>query len=86
MTALEGYIESRDLQSGSRRSADLTVRIPADRADDFVRQVTEASNVTSSSETVENITLTYVATQPDFRPGNRGKAAAGVDGPGGNRV
>lgn len=63
VTALEGYIESRDLQSGSRRSADLTVRIPADRADDFVRQVTEASNVTSSSETVENITLTYVATQ-----------------------
>ncbi len=66
---LEGYLEAQNIYNGSRysarrsRYADLTVRIPAERLDEFVGQVSEASNVTSKNESTENITLSYVATQ-----------------------
>ena len=50
--------------SGRRyRHADLTVRIPADRLDQFVQHVSENSNVTNNKETADDITLSYVATQ-----------------------
>lgn len=67
---LGGYIESQNLQNGSKysgsrryRYAELTVRIPADKLDSFVNQVAEASNIVSKRQTAENITLSYVATQ-----------------------
>ena len=53
ITALDGYIESQELYNGSsyssyrHRSANLTVRIPADRLDSFVVQLKDASNVVS---------------------------------------
>lgn len=70
ISELGGYIESQNLQNGSKysgsrryRYADLTVRIPADKLDEFVDQVAEASNIVSKRQTAENITLSYVATQ-----------------------
>lgn len=77
MTAIEkkvaqlgGYVENRKVYSGSayaayeqRRYADLTIRIPAENLDAFVSHVGDVSNVTSSSETAEEVTLKYVATE-----------------------
>lgn len=66
---LAGYVEARDVYNGSRydshryRDAEMTIRIPVEQMDLFVAHVTENSNITSSNETVDNITLSYVATQ-----------------------
>ena len=68
VASLGGYLQQRNLYNGSEsdeyrsRSADLTVRIPADRADEFLRNVEENANVVSSDETVDDVTLDYVAT------------------------
>ncbi len=65
----QGYVESSNVQNGSRysnrrfRSASLTVRIPADSLESFMGKVSEISNVVSSQKTVEDITLSYVATE-----------------------
>lgn len=64
-----GYVEEREVYNGSAysshrsRYANLTVRIPVDQMDAFINQVSESTNVTSTNETAENITLSYVATQ-----------------------
>lgn len=70
VSALGGYVESRDVYSGSSNSgknksryANLTIRIPADRLDEFVQHVGDVTNVTSTSETTEDVTLNYVATE-----------------------
>ena len=65
---LGGYVESRQINNTTTRYrgsryADLTVRIPADRLDQFINHVTEGSNITSLRETTEDITLTYSATE-----------------------
>lgn len=68
ISELGGYVESRDAYNGSEyygrssRYCNLTVRIPADRLDEFVTHVNENCNVTNTSETVENITLEYTDT------------------------
>lgn len=69
ITELGGYVESREVNNGSSkstrryRSASLTVRIPAEQLSAFVDHVTENSNITSSNETADDITLSYVSTQ-----------------------
>jgi hypothetical protein len=70
VAALGGYMENREVYTGSRyssystsRSANLTVRIPKDKLDEFVAHVENESNVTSSNESSDDVTLTYVATQ-----------------------
>lgn len=70
IAALSGYVEEREIYNGSNytsshryRHASLTIRIPAEQLDAFVSEVEEASNITSTNETAENITLSYVATQ-----------------------
>ncbi len=62
-----GYLESINTYNGSRyygdvveRHADLTVRIPADKLDDFIKQIGNAGNITNRTQSVEDITLTYV--------------------------
>lgn len=67
---LGGYVENRNVRAGSgyassqqRRYASLTIRIPAERLDEFVQHVGDVSNVTSTSETSEDVTLSYVATE-----------------------
>lgn len=66
---LGGYIEAQQIQNGSQysgkryRSADLTIRIPADKLSSFVDHISEASNIVSSNKTVDDVTLKYVATE-----------------------
>ena len=66
VTALGGYIEHRQVYNGSQsqtqrvRNASLTIRIPAPQLDAFVGHVSEQSNIISSNETSEDVTLTYV--------------------------
>lgn len=63
---LGGYVEGRQVRNGSAysnrryRNADLTVRIPADKLDQFVDHVSGASNITNNRETTEDVTLSYV--------------------------
>ena len=69
ITELGGYVETKEQYNGSaysgyrRRNLSVTVRIPADKADEFVAQVGKNANVVSSSETVEDVTLQYVDTE-----------------------
>ena len=76
LTALEekiaelgGYVENQEVYNGSAyatrryRHADLTIRIPADKVDGFVEHVSGASNVVSSREDIDDVTLTYVDTE-----------------------
>lgn len=66
---LGGYIESRNIQNGSQysgnryRHATLAIRIPADQLDGFVQQVGEVSNIVSTVEDSDDVTLQYAATQ-----------------------
>ena len=67
--AVGGYIENQELYNGSayasyrHRSANLTIRIPADQLDGFVGQVQNVSNVVNYNESQEDVTLTYVSTE-----------------------
>ena len=68
ISVLDGYIENQELYNGSSyasyrsRSANLTIRIPADKLDAFIGQVKDVSNVVSYNESQEDVTLTYVST------------------------
>lgn len=67
ITELGGYIENRDAYNGSeynRRSryCYMTIRIPADKLDQFITLVSENCNICNTSETVENVTLEYADT------------------------
>lgn len=67
VAVLGGYMENREVYGGSSstsqwRNAHLTIRIPADKADTFLGQVEQNANVTSLQESMEDITLDYVAT------------------------
>ena len=69
IAALGGYVESKSVRNGgssstrSYRYADLVIRIPENRLDEFVDHVSDASNVVNYTESADDITLTYVATQ-----------------------
>ena len=45
------------------RYAELTIRIPADKLDSFVDNVSEHSNITDTRETTEDVTLSYVESE-----------------------
>ena len=57
---LGGYIESLECYGRDYRHASITARIPAAKLDGFVKQIGETANVTSRSESVEDVTLQYV--------------------------
>jgi DNA-binding transcriptional regulator GbsR (MarR family) len=68
IASLGGYVENRNVYNGgagSRRSrnATMVVRIPADKLDGFVQQVSGVSNIVSHSENTRDVTLSYVATE-----------------------
>lgn len=70
VSELGGYFEQKSIRrSGSRddgsyyRNADMVIRVPAERLDEFVDQVGKNTNVIHISEETENVTLTYVATK-----------------------
>ncbi|MGN0248020.1 MAG: DUF4349 domain-containing protein [Lachnospiraceae bacterium] len=64
--ALGGYIEDsytyngRSYRSNDTKNANLTIRIPSVRLDEFLSAVSDQSNVTSKNETVTDVTLQYV--------------------------
>ncbi len=66
MKAVDGYIETSDIQNASyydnvrKRSASLTIRIPADKLDSFLEVVEGKANVISKNENVQDVTLDYV--------------------------
>jgi hypothetical protein len=63
---LEGYVEARQIRNGSAysgrryRYAELTIRIPAEKLNGFVEEVSKQSNITSTRETTDDVTLSYV--------------------------
>jgi len=59
-----GYIENSNYYLGSYsyenlRSANITVRIPADKADEFLSRSYENTHVTSRNESTEDVSLQY---------------------------
>ena len=65
ITALGGYVESRETGSYSRtrRWSRMTIRIPAESLADFVAHVGENANVLSTSEQTQDVTLQYADTE-----------------------
>jgi hypothetical protein len=66
---LGGYVENKSTRNGGSTSshkyryADMTIRIPADRLDEFVTHLNGKTNVVNYRESADDITLRYVATQ-----------------------
>lgn len=63
IAACGGYLESMNADtrySSDSRYATMTVRIPAERLDEFVTAVSGISNVVQRAENTEDVTLTYV--------------------------
>lgn len=65
VSALGGYVEQSNIrgnsyrETSSRRSANLTIRIPIAQIDAFVNGVSEECNVLNKSEYVQDVTLQY---------------------------
>lgn len=68
ISALDGYVEDQSVHNGSTyashryRNANLTVRIPEGKVDQFTSDVEGLANVVSQNLNREDITLQYVAT------------------------
>lgn len=66
--SLGGYVEDQNIHNGSNyasrryRSANLTVRIPDEKVDQFTGDIAGLANVVSQNLRREDITLKYVAT------------------------
>lgn len=60
-----GYIESSDMYAYSEndRRCELTLRVPADRLNGFLRDMGESCNILQRSVTEEDVTLNYVDAQ-----------------------
>lgn len=69
LSTLGGYTEYQNIYNGSAynsyrtRSAELTVRVPADKLNSFLTEVEGFSNVISKTESVDDVTLQYVDTE-----------------------
>ncbi len=66
VSGLGGYVEGSHTYNGSsyygsnNRNASMTIRIPAEKLDDFLSEVAENSNVISRNDSVTDVTLQYV--------------------------
>ena len=70
IAALNGYVEDQSVYNGSiydsgrrYRSANLTVRIPADSIDAFLQDVGGLANIVRQNKSIEDVTLSHVATE-----------------------
>lgn len=68
ISKLNGYVENQRVNNGSGssrryRNVSMTVRIPADKVDDFVQELNSCTNVLSNNRTVKDITLAYTDTE-----------------------
>lgn len=66
VAALGGYLEQADISGSSisasinsRRDAYMVARIPSDKFNQFITQVGEQGNITSKSESTQDVTLQY---------------------------
>lgn len=68
INSLGGYVEDQNIHNGSNyssrryRSANLTIRIPDEKVDQFTSEISGLANVVSQNLRREDITLKYVAT------------------------
>ena len=67
---LGGYVQNMESHNGSaysysrtKKYANLTIRIPQQKLDEFVGSVSDLANVVSRSESVDDVTLQYVDMQ-----------------------
>ncbi len=66
---MQGYVENQNIYNGSNysnrryRSADLTIRIPAENVDRFAENLGGIANIVRQSKSLEDITLQYVSTE-----------------------
>lgn len=70
VSRLGGYVESSNLDGSSiyddyysSRYGELKVRIPKEKADEFVKGIDENTNIKRKSESTEDITLSYIDTE-----------------------
>lgn len=69
ITSMGGYVENQSIYNGSTyssrryRNASLTIRIPAEKVDQFTADVAGIANVISKEKNLEDITLSYTATE-----------------------
>ncbi|MBQ8833760.1 MAG: DUF4349 domain-containing protein [Oscillospiraceae bacterium] len=69
IASLGGYVEDQRIYNGSIHSnrryryADLTIRVPAEDVNAFTEDVKSISNIVSSEENRDDVTLSYVATE-----------------------
>ena len=69
IAALAGYVEDQEIYNGSsyasrrHRNASLTIRIPADRVEEFTAAVSGIANVVNTNVSRDDITLQYVDTE-----------------------
>ena len=70
IAGLNGYVESQDVYNGSSyqsdrryRSANLTIRVPAEQVDAFLQDVEGIANIVRQNKSIQDITLSYVATE-----------------------
>ena len=69
VSQLGGYVENQRVYNGSAyskyrsRSASMTIRIPAEKLDEFVGHVEGSTNIVSRYSYIDDVTLTYVATE-----------------------
>ena len=67
--SLGGYVEDQRIHNGSTyanrryRNAYMTIRVPAEKVDQFTQEVSGIANVVSKETSREDITLTYVSTE-----------------------
>lgn len=67
---LGGYVQDKTVRNGrdsNRRYATMTLRIPVEKLDAFVGRVEDATNILSSSEKAEDVTLRYTATKSQIK-------------------
>ena len=70
IAGLNGYVESQNVYNGSSyqsdrryRSANLTIRVPAEQVDAFLQDVEGIANIVRQNKSIQDITLSYVATE-----------------------
>lgn len=68
-TTYGGYIENSDVSGtsynayNSNRRASIVIRVPAKHLDAFIAQIGNMANITSKSESSEDVTLSYIETE-----------------------
>ncbi len=65
---LGGYMESSEIYAGnyyssSSRNAHYVVRVPVDKLDELINEVSKNANITRKSESATDVTLSYVDTK-----------------------